>query len=484
MPANPISRRLASRLHVSQIETLRRANGVTNAIDRTTNAAVSKIMAAVSDSATGPLGLPLGPIRRAIEPLWREIAQTILEQLRAMAEYANKQSVKVLLDTVPRKWWRLRIPTLPIAESQIAVLEARRRAGLFGSDRFWSLDEIFEAVVPDPLGGQIPPVPPIVLGTPAPGDDPFRFGRQRIVLGPGVTADIEDEPVRRGGLSKAEFDKLMKELIFPPPSRERIDGWVFSTDWAQRLTSLSRQIADPQRLATEIAVGYAQGENIAQLTKRVRDTAGVASASAKRIARTEAMRVAGNAQNESFTALGPLQIGLQHNAQIDQNSRPEHAALNGKIYYNDPEPGQSSVNEMVIEPGQARLPNCRCWSSPVLREPEEVRNDPAVRAEFENASGAEIPDPTAYDRWFAQADVPTRKEAVGPNRYGLAKEVLGREPDWVDLIDKDGSLLSLKQIETTPQDERFQRRAEVYAMFRRREDLFRQVSQRGFVFSR
>lgn len=456
MPANPISRRLASRLHVSQLEALRRANGTANAIDRTVNAAVRQIMAAVAEQANGQLGLPVGPIRRAIEPLWREIAQTILAQLRAMAAYADKQAVRVLLDTVPPKWWRMRAPDLPV----------------------------HEAIIPDPFGGQIPPVPPIVTGAPAPGDDPFRFGVQRIPIRPGVFADIDDEPIRKGRLSKAEFEALLRDLIFPPPSREKIDGWVFASDWAQRLTNLSRQIGDPQRLATDIAVGYAQGENIAQLTKRVRDVAGVASAAAKRIARTEAMRVAGSAQNDSFNALGPLQIGLQHNAQIDQNSRPEHAALNGKIYYFEPEPGQPHVSEMVIEPGQTRLPNCRCWSSPVLREPDEVRDDPRVRDEFKNASGAEIPDPTAYDRWFAQADEPTRKEAVGARRYRTAKEVLGREPDWVDLIDQDGSLLTISQLRGTPADERFQRRSEVYAMFRRREELFRQVSRQGFVFSR
>src|SRR6185369_14228053 len=168
----------------------------------------------------------------------------------------------------------------------------------------------------------------------------------------------------------------------------------------------------------------AGGENIQGLTARIRGQFGLAASSAKRVARTEAKRVSLQAQSESFQAVGPLLIGYQHNAQLDQNTRPQQAALNGKVYYNDPEPGQASVDEMIIPPGKDPEPNCRCWASPVLAPPEEMK-DPAFRAQFENASKDEIPDPTVYDQWFQQADDGARKEAVGVTRYNAAQEILG-----------------------------------------------------------
>lgn len=447
MKTNPVSRRLASRLHIAQIETLRRAEGITRAIDRTANEAAKKIMAAVGEASQTFDIYRVRTIERAIEPLWREIAETMLKQFRAIAGYANNQAVNTLIDTVPRKWWRVVVPTLPVKE----------------------------AVVPFPFSGQQPPIPPFpprVLPTPGEPD----FGPLQI--------DIEHEPVLKGGLSDAEFKALLKEIIFPPPSAAKVNEWVFQGDWAARLGNLSQRVTNPQALATEIAFGISSGENLQELTKRVRSITDVAASSAKRIARTEGMRISGIVQNESFAGLGDLEIGLQHHAQIDQNSRPDHAALNGHIYYHEPGPGQDGIDQMVIEPGQDRLPNCRCWSSPVLREPDEVRDDSAIRAEFENAEGDEIPDPGAYDRWFAQADEGTRKEAVGIGRYNAAKGTLGREPDWIDMIDPQGNLMSKGAIANEAPDVRFQRRAEVFAMLRRREDLLRQVSSKGFVFSR
>src|SRR5687768_8043450 len=116
MPANLVSRRLASQLHIAQLEAMRRANGVERAVQRKADEAARMIMSAVTESATQFDFQRIRTIRRAVEPLWRMIAETIFEQLKAMGRYASEQSVKTLLQTVPRKWWKSLIPTLPLKE--------------------------------------------------------------------------------------------------------------------------------------------------------------------------------------------------------------------------------------------------------------------------------------------------------------------------------------------------------------------------------
>jgi len=127
-------------------------------------------------------------------------------------------------------------------------------------------------------------------------------------------------------------------------------------------------------------------------------------------------------------------------------------------------------------------PNCRCWSAPVLRPPEEFENDPAVRAEFQTAQGASVPDPAAYDQWFDRVDEGRRKMAVGARSYNTMKEKLAgsRPPEWTDFIQPDGRLLKPKQLREESEFERAKRKEFVRLSIRERENLLKQVSSRSF----
>jgi len=465
MPLDYISRRVASRTHIAQIEALRRAEGTANAVEREIRAASKRATAAAIAAGST---LDTRGVHSAVEGLWREVAQIMLRRFEAMASWSHQQAANALVETVPRNWWKILIPSLPSKVKEATVL---------------------------PAGGMVPPDFPPRTGIAAPAPDegdpcnPLLPPPPGFICVGGLLVQIQDEPIRAGKLTGKQRDKLVKELIFPPLSPERTSQIVFSPDsqgqsWVQRLQALSRQVTQPEALASQIIQGISSGENVQQLTQRIGGQFDLAASSARRIARTEAKRVSLQAQADSFESIGPLLIGYQHNAQLDQNTRPDHAARNGKIYYLEPTAGQDSVDEMIIPPGKSPEPNCRCWASPVLAPPEEIKSDPRLAADFANAAGEEIPDPTVYDRWFQTADDGARMDAVGVRRYKAMKDVYadtGQRPEWVDFVDPEGNLMSVTALKNETPQQRAERRYKAYELFRDREEAIQTIRNVGFV---
>ena len=113
------------------------------------------------------------------------------------------------------------------------------------------------------------------------------------------------------------------------------------------------------------------------------------------------------------------------------------------------------------------------------------RPSPAITLDrlpvFANLAGQVIPDPQTYVQWWDRANEKRRRLAVGTRRFSKAKEVLGREPAWPELIDPaTGDLLTLKQIERETVAERHDRVVEVEKKIAERRSLLQQVSTFGF----
>ena len=246
------------------------------------------------------------------------------------------------------------------------------------------------------------------------------------------------------------MDLRDEQVIFPAPSAVEVEQIIQTTDetglnWQQRFAALSRKISNADALAAELVTGFAQGEAVEALRRRIQPLVQGIQSSARRIARTEGCRVAETLQRRSWSYLEPMMTGVQVLAVLDQNTRPEHAARNGKVFFRSAADGSPTMDQLPTLPD---APNCRCWSTPVLKPPEEFENDPAVKSAFANASGAGIPDPGTYDQWFAGADEARRKLAVGSRRYNAMREVLAgqRDPEWTDFIDAEGKLLPVGQL--------------------------------------
>ena len=180
----------------------------------------------------------------------------------------------------------------------------------------------------------------------------------------------------------AEIPSLrdLSALLFPAPTPDEIARVVYASGWQDRLAAASR-LAPPAQMASLLAAGLAAGKSQQQIARDLLPAVEGVRASARRVARTEALRVAGAMQMAAHEALGDLVIGYRAHAVIDEHSRPWHAARSGTIYYKNPGPGQKGLDKMPRPPDEPpdaseRPPgtpqtawNCRCTLFPVLRDP-------------------------------------------------------------------------------------------------------------------
>jgi len=288
------------------------------------------------------------------------------------------------------------------------------------------------------------------------------------------------------GIPPEELETYVKRLLFPPPDAETVSRWLVEKppgglSWEERFW----RWAVPAQAAflTQLTQGLAAGENPTQLEQRIRPFADGLFYKSERIARTEAVRVAERANRATAERMGPYLEGLQIVAVMDEWTRPEHAARNGRVFYRG-EDGIYRDEKGDILPDLPDEPNCRCMTIPVLTMPPELRGRSAAGEAFRTASGGLIPDPASYAEWWEKASPQEQRIAVGAGRYELVRDRLAklptpRPPEWIDFIDTDGKLLSVTRLRNESEEERTARRERVSAMLRDRERAFRAVLSTG-----
>lgn len=114
----------------------------------------------------------------------------------------------------------------------------------------------------------------------------------------------------------------------------------------------------------------------------------------------------------------------------------------------------------------------------MLEPVQSLVSDPV----FTNNRDKLIPDPAVYDDWFSQANLASRKLAVGARRYSAATDVAGGHPEWAAFVEPEtGNLLTLDQLRGESAAARYERMQKVRAeMAARRKDIG-DVATWGFV---
>lgn len=321
------------------------------------------------------------------------------------------------------------------------------------------------------------------------GSDPARGAVELALHGLGVPL----EPSKLGLTVATRFEPAVRpltdvmkrvafmDLLFPPPSQSLVDSIIFATikgrTWEQRLATMTKTSATPERLAATVGQGVAQGKTVQQIAKDLLPVVDGIRSTARRIARTEALRVVQEASFQSWQGMGDLVVGYQILAVLDQVTRPDHAKRNGTVFYKVPKSGQHGLDEMPHPPLEADGSyawNCRCHLSQCLAPPSWLKGEAA--AKFETAAGKAIGDPDTYDQWFRRANEQHRKEAVGARRYNLIAEKTGGTPEWAAFVSpEDGGLLPIDQLRDESATERLTRIQAVRSLMAERRNLLGRV---------
>lgn len=443
---NLVSQRLAAELHKRQIETIIQTEWISGQLEKQTAKTASDWLQIIQSELD-----PSGKFK-ASSLLWNrflvgEMPDFVAKYFEKLAIYSHKTMIAAYAKAVPRNWF----PTALMA------------AGLEALEANWKdvqpLLPTYQREIP---AGQFGPNAGGVLG---------------------VTNYSEPVAAAGGRIPDDEWAQVLEKVIFPAPDKKTIDR-ILNTpdpntgqDWQARLSNLSRKATDVGGLSRQLIAGYAGGENLYQLRQRVLPLVQGIQSSAKRIVRTEGLRIGEQIQREGWKDLGDMLEGAQLLAVLDQHTRPGHAERNGDVYYQTPTKGQKALASMPVVPDE---PNCRCWSAPVLKPPEALKTDPGLLAEFKNNQGAGIPDPASYSQWFKGADEKRRMMAVGVRRYRTIQGMVDREPEWSDFLLPDGKLAPVDLLKNETPFERVARKTEIDSVLAARKAQIEKMANRGF----
>ncbi|WP_347245369.1 phage minor head protein [Thermogutta sp.] len=285
------------------------------------------------------------------------------------------------------------------------------------------------------------------------------------------------------GVPRSELEAAVQRLLFEPPSREQIENWLRTSlpggkSWEERLQSWAEQTRGA--FLTQITQGLAAGETPDQIEQRLRPFADSLGYKSERIARTEACRVAERANLAMCDQLGDMVAGQQIFAVMDEWTRPHHAARHGRIYWRQPD-GVYRDDQGNPLPELPDEPNCRCMTVPVLKPPDALMGNPDAMDAFRRETQVLIPDPGSYTDWWERASEKERMTAVGVKRYQTVRKLLKRDPEWIDFLAPDGSLLSISQLRSENAEQRRARRLQVEAMLAKQRMAYRQVAATGWT---
>jgi SPP1 gp7 family putative phage head morphogenesis protein len=442
MIAKTISRTLKSEGHIRQVEICLHANRAANRTDRLVQKAWRKILALISRGDTSGVYERVHAIMGGLKG---DLVGRISTDLDELANWTHRSTASHLLDTLP-------LPYLLHAARKSKNRPLREAEG--------DVDFV----------GNIGPQ---IIDWLAPLRTPPAGGRM---------------PVLTAGQQKEMF----RDMLFPNLTRSQVRWLIFGRqpNWEERIRSGTR-LGDPREIGLSLVNGITRGKTPAEIARDIRPLVQGVSSTAKRIARTECMRVAGIVQDRCHNALGDLVIGWQVHATLDANTRPEHAARNGRIYYKKPKPGDHGLAEKPSPPLEAdgtMAWNCRCYMTPVLSDPGNVPPDAAEPGGplYVDADQRVVSNPTNYEKWFDNADERRKKLAVGAGAYREMKKLNGgKEPSWPTFINPDtGSLLTLRQLRSEDPEERAARMLRVRLQLQQQEQQKQAIRTFGFIHGR
>lgn len=122
-------------------------------------------------------------------------------------------------------------------------------------------------------------------------------------------------------------------LLFPAPDEDAISR-LMGPNWYRQLAQATR-LATPETLAGIVGAGHAAGKTQQEIARDLLPAVDGFRVSARRIARTEGLRIAHVTQMACHEQLGDLVAGYTIRATRDSHTRPAHLARDGLTWQRD-----------------------------------------------------------------------------------------------------------------------------------------------------
>lgn len=232
------------------------------------------------------------------------------------------------------------------------------------------------------------------------------------------------------------------------------------------------------KFITEMQQGYALGEDVDALVRRVRGTKangykdGIMQAKkheAVALVRSSIQTISNASRLESFEKLAPTVKGIEWVATLDSRTTPICRGLDGKQWDLEKNP----IGHSKTFPGPVAHWNCRSTQVPVTASWAELAGKPLpqldgetlqerVKAKLEKrgwdkqriatamtsaraSQDGQVSSSTDFDRWLMGKPKAFQKKLLGPTRQALWFD---NDLTVADLTDQDNRPLTVKQIET------------------------------------
>lgn len=182
-----------------------------------------------------------------------------------------------------------------------------------------------------------------------------------------------------------------------------------------------------RQIKTAIQAGVIEGRTVQEMARDVSSLVGTRSRrQAETLVRTAVNHVGSVARQRTYEANADVIQGEEYTATLDSRTRPEHAALDGKVF---------PIGQGPQTPNGY---NCRCVRVPKVKDEFKIPGIDGERASMDGPVSAQ----TTYNSWLRRQPKVFQDEVLGPERAKLFRGGMNIQK----FVDDRGVLLDLDQL--------------------------------------
>lgn len=244
--------------------------------------------------------------------------------------------------------------------------------------------------------------------------------------------------------------ELMTVAVAPEKFRALVDNTMIegapSKDW------WAKQAGDTVfRFQRAVQMGYAQGETVDQIVRRVKGTSArnykdglmdVTRRNATSLVHTSVQAVSNSARRETFKASDDLIFGLVQVSTLDNRTGVICRSYSGKSFTLD---GKPIGHSLPYNGGVPRHFRCRSVEVPLLRDIDDITTGKAnnLPESTQASMDGQVPADLDFENWLKTKPKSFQEEVLGPSKWDLWSK---GKVSMADMLDFTGRPLTVAEL--------------------------------------